>query len=491
CATILAGVILAAMGLCGLGSLIRYVPYPVTLGFTSGIAVVIAASQLQMFFGIDLGEDKLPGQFIAKMQVLFTHADSINWYACALAISTVVIIFLTDKWTKNRIPGSLLAVVLGTILVSAFHIPVDTIGQPVGKEPISLALSFPGFSFPNFDLTKIKLILSAALTIAMLGAIESLLSAVVADEMINTKHNSNTELIAQGIANIVTPFFGGIPSTGAIARTATNIRSGGRTPIAGIVHAVTLFLIVLYLGNYAAMIPMPVLAGILMVVAIRMSQYSLLLKMFLAPKSDIAVLWITLLLTVFFDLTIAIPVGLILASFLFMRRMEMLFVTGNITNRFFRVEEGFDSNESIFGSFPRNFGDIPEGMQAFDVRGPFFFGTVGKFQEAIDDQNVPVLILRMKHVPAMDVTGLNVLEDLLIRARLGNTVILFSSLQSQPLRVIRQFGLHKKIGEENIHKSVDDAVSHAIQIVKKSQQQNTDTTNKPEEMTNVFIQASS
>ena len=460
CATILAGFLLVLMGVTGMGTLIKYIPYPVTLGFTSGIAVVIAVSQIQMYFGIDLEGEKLPGELVDKLFVLARHFDTINWYACGLATLTVVIVFATPLFTA-RIPGSLVAVLLGTLLVYVLKLPVDTIGQPVGGEPISLDLGLPTLALPHFNWGNINAITRAAVTIALLGAIESLLSAVVADSMIGSRHRSNTELIAQGIANIVTPFFGGIPSTGAIARTATNIRNGGRTPVAGMIHALVLLLIVLCFGSYAAVIPLPVLAGILISVAINMSHYAVFVKMFRAPKSDVAVMLITFFLTVLLDLTIAIPVGLILASFLFMHRMEQIFTMGNISHRLFNISD-IDPGEDRAAL---QLFDVPEGVQAYDLSGPFFFGTIGKFQGAIDDSAVRVLVFRMRGVPAMDASGLNALEELLIRAQKGNTTILFSGIRSQPMSVIRKFGLLDRIGETNIHDTITEAIYHAAEIV--------------------------
>lgn len=462
CATMIAGVMLVFMGIAGMGNLIKYIPYPVTLGFTSGIAVVIAVSQLQMFLGISLQGDKMPGETLGKLYVLLKHLSTVNWYALGIGALTVAIVLLTPMLTR-RIPGSLIAVLFCTILVFVLKIPVDTIGMPLGGEPVSLQMSFPELSWPKFGSLDINAIFRAAFTIALLGAIESLLSAVVADGMLGTRHRSNTELIAQGIANIVTPLFGGIPATGAIARTATNIRNGGRTPVAGLVHAVVLLLIVLCFGSYAAMIPMPVLAGILLTVALNMSQYQVFLKMFRAPKSDIAVMLITFFLTVLLDLTIAIPVGLILASFLFMYRMEQIFVMGNISNRLHAVSDDDPSEDrSTLQLF-----DIPDGVQAYDISGPFFFGTASKFQGAIDNRNIRVIVLRMKSVPAMDVSGLHALEELLLRAEKGHTTILFSGLRPQPLRVIERFGLMDLIGEHNIHHTMVEAIHHAAEIVEE------------------------
>ncbi len=461
-ATFLAGILLILMGFFGMGTLIKYIPYPVTLGFTSGIAVVIAVSQLQMFFGIDLRGESLPGETLGKLKILLRHAETINWQAFALAGLSMLIVLVTP-WFSKRIPGALLAVIFGTLAVSLFGIPVDTIGKPLGGEPVSLQMGFPGISLPNFQGLDGNVVFRAAVTIAMLGAIESLLSAVVADSMIGSKHRSNTELIAQGIANTLTPLFGGIPATGAIARTAVNLRNGGRSPVAGMVHALVLLGIVLGFGKYAAMIPMPVLAGILIVVAINMSQYRVFLRLFRAPKSDVFVMICTFLLTVLLDLTIAIPVGLIIASFLFMHRMEQLFVMGHISNRLHAVgDEDLEEDRTVLQLF-----EIPDGVRAYNLKGPFFFGTTDKFQRAIDDVNIRVLVLRMRQVPSMDVSGLNALEELLLRAEKGNTTVLISGLRPQPLRVIERFGLMQEIGPENVHQTMVEAIRHAGEIVEE------------------------
>ncbi len=415
-ATILAGVMMVAMGLCGLGTLIKYIPYPVTLGFTAGIAVVIATSQIPQLFGFVLGEEKVPAKFIEKILFFSRHLDDVNLWALGLSVFSIAIILLTPRFTK-RIPGSLVAVLVVTILVAFFKIPVDTIGQTIGQPATPLEMGLPKFAFPVIDwasiLPNLTHVFSAAVAIAMLGSIESLLSAVVADGMIGTKHRSNTELVAQGIANVATPFFGGIPATGAIARTATNVRNGGRTPIAGLIHAAVLLLIVLCFGEYAAMIPLAALAGILITVALNMSEYRLFVKMIRrAPKSDVAVMLLTFFLTVFLDLTIAIPVGLILASFLFMRRMESTFGTGIVDSQLYRLGED-DPHEDPMAL---RLYDVPEGVHVYDISGPLFFGAAGKFQAAIEGEHCRVIVLRMRNVPVMDATGVNALEELLLHA---------------------------------------------------------------------------
>lgn len=466
-ATILAGLLLIVMGLCGMGTLIRYIPYPVTLGFTAGIAVVIATSQIPQIFGFALGDEKVPADFVDKIIFFVEHFDTVNIWALGLTLLSVTVIYTTPKFFK-RIPGSLIAVVLCTLLVFCFSIPVDTIGQTIGQKPTPLELGLPKFASPvsNWStvLPNLTNLFSAAFAIALLGAIESLLSAVVADGMTGTKHRSNTELVAQGIANVITPFLGGIPATGAIARTATNIRNGGRTPVAGIIHAVTLLGIVLCFGKYAAMIPLAALAGILITVSINMSEYRLFWKQIRrAPKSDIAVMLITFFLTVFLDLTIAIPVGLILASFLFMRRMEQEFGTGSVDNRLHTLCDD-DPHEDPMAL---RIYDVPDGVHVYDIHGPFFFGAAGKFQSAIEGKTSRVIILRMLHVPVLDATAVNTLEELLHRAEKDNTAVLFTGVRTQPMKVLRKYGLLEQIGKENIHETIVEALPHAAEIVQE------------------------
>ncbi|MDR0870415.1 MAG: STAS domain-containing protein [Planctomycetaceae bacterium] len=466
-ATVLAGIMLIAMGLCGMGTLIRYIPYPVTLGFTAGIAVVIAASQVPQMFGFFLGNEKVPAEFVDKIIFFGQHASAVNFWAFGVFLLSLTVIYITPKFTK-RVPGSLIAVLVCTVIVQVFQIPVDTIGRTVGKEPIPLELGFPRFSSPVTDwavlIPNLTSIFSAAFAIAMLGSIESLLSAVVADGMTGTKHRSNTELVAQGIANVMTPFFGGIPATGAIARTATNIRNGGRTPVAGIVHAFTLLFIVLCFGKYAAMIPLASLAGILITVSINMSEYRIFGKMLRrAPKSDIAVMLITFFLTVFLDLTIAIPVGLILASFLFMRRMEQEFGTNSADNQLASLSDD-DPHEDPMAL--RVF-EVPDGVHVYNIRGPFFFGAASKFQQAIEGAACRVIILRMLHVPILDATGVNAIEELLRRAEKDRTVILVSGIRPQPMKVLNKYGLLDRIGRVNIHATIVEALPHAAEIVQE------------------------
>ena len=467
-ATILAGIFLIVMGLSGIGTLIKYIPYPVMLGFTAGIAVVIASSQIPMLLGFSIGDEKVPAEFISKIIFFVQSMDSVNYWAMGISIVSIAIIFLTPLFT-NRVPGSLVAVIFCTVAVSLvpFQI-VDTIGHTIGKPATPLTLGFPKFVVPVYDwltvASDIHEIFRAALTIALLCSVESLLSATVADGMTGTRHRSNTELVAQGKANVVTPFFGGIPATGAIARTATNIRNGGRTPFAGIIHAITLLAIVLCFGKYAALIPNAVLGGILVMVAINMSEYQWFFKMIChAPKSDISVMLITFFLTVFLNLTIAIPVGLILASFLFVRRMEHEFATSSLDYHL-SVLSNDDPKEDpdILHVF-----EVPEGVHVYEINGPFFFGTATKFQRAIDEQTCRVIILRMRRVPMMDTSGVNAIDELLRRAEKNHMTVLFTGICPQPMKVMNKFGLFNRIGSQNIHSTIVEALLHAADIVQE------------------------
>ncbi|MGL6226111.1 MAG: SulP family inorganic anion transporter [Thermoguttaceae bacterium] len=461
-ATILAGLLLILMGLSGLGKLIKYIPYPVILGFTSGIAVCIAMSQVQPFLGLNLGGETVPPDFLHKIILFSGFLGTINLWSVGLAVLTLLIITCTPRISK-RIPGSLIAVLVCTLLVTFLNIPVDTIGQKVGEEAMSLQMSFPAFGVPQIDWSHFRDLFRAAIAIAILGAIESLLSAVVADGMTGMRHRSNTELVAQGIANVITPFFGGIPATGAIARTATNVKNGGRTPIAGLIHAVVLLGIVLCLGRYAAMIPLCTLAGILMVVSFNMSEHLHFRRMFNAPKSDLSIMLITFFLTVLLDLTTAIPVGLILASFLFMRHMEQMFRTGTVDHKLHSLFED-DPHEDPLAL--RLF-DVPDGVHIIEINGPFFFGAVSKFN-AVFDADIPrVLILRMKNVPVIDATGLHSLEEIVERAERIGAKVLITGIQQQPFCVLKRYGLLEKIGTGHLHPTIVDALPHAAEIIEE------------------------
>jgi len=452
--TVMAGVILVIMGFVKFGSIIKFIPHPVVVGFTSGIALIIFTSQIKDFFGLHIND--LPADFIDKIEVYASNFNSINFYSLLIGgVSLLILIF----WPKisHKVPGSLIVLIISTLAVTIFKLPVETIGSRFGE--ISSGISMPeGF---EINLSVIRDLIQPATTIAILAAIESLLSAVVADGMIGGKHRSNMELVAQGVANIVTPLFGGIPATGAIARTATNIKNGGRTPVAGITHSIVLLLIMLFFGQWAKLIPMPALAAILIIVAYNMSEWRTFRSLLKSPKSDVAVLLTTFFLTVIFDLTIAIEIGMILAVFLFMRRMAMVTNVGVITR------ELTDEVENVVDPMAIDKKNVPEGVEVFEINGPFFFGAVEKFKEAAEIIEKPpkVRIIRMRNVPAIDSTGLHVLEDVLMKSRKEGTEVIFSGVHAQPLMAFENSGLLKKIGEKNIHSNIDEALARAREIL--------------------------
>lgn len=453
-ATIMAGVILVIMGFARFGSVIKFIPHPVVVGFTSGIALLIFSTQIKDFFGLAI--DKVPSEFFDKWIDYSYNFSTINYFALGTAALTLFIIMIFPKIT-HKIPGSIVALLLTTAIVQIFHFPVETIGSKFGELPSAL----PSPVFPQIDFVTIKNLIGPATTIAILAAIESLLSAVVADGMIGGRHRSNMELVAQGVANIVTPLFGGIPATGAIARTATNIKNGGRTPVAGIVHALVLLLITLFFGQYAKLIPMATLAAILIIVAYNMSEWRSFVEIFKSPKSDIAVLLTTFGLTVVFDLTIAIQVGMVLAVFLFMRSMAMVTNVGIITR-----ELKDDDDESFDANAITN-KKVPDDVEVFEINGPFFFGAVSKFRDAMRFIERPpkVLIIRVRNVPAIDGTGIHALEEVYRESIKKGTQLLLSGVHTQPLMVLDQAGFLKVIGEENVLGNIDDSLDRAREIL--------------------------
>jgi SulP family sulfate permease len=454
-ATLLAGGLLVAMGLARLGTIIKYIPYPVTVGFTAGIALIILVGQVRDFFGLQM--EKVPAEFPEKIAAFSEHFGSMNPWAAVIAVVTVLIILFWPRLT-HRVPGSLVAILATTAAVQLLNIPIETIGSRFGEVPNTL----PAPHLPNISWELCKQMFSPALTIALLAGIESLLSAVVADGMTERRHRSNMELVAQGVANIASPIFGGIPATGAIARTATNVKNGGRTPIAGIVHAVTLMLIMLFFGKWAALIPMATLAGILAIVAWNMSETHLFIKMFRGPKSDIMVLVSTFLLTVLVDLTVAIQVGVVLAALLFMRRMADVTQVGYVTHM---VNEDEEENPDDPLSLSRR--KVPAGVEVFEVSGPFFFGAADKFKNAIRavEGKPRILILRMRHVLSLDATALQALETVYTRTRREHTTLILSGVHAQPLIVLERSGLLDKIGEDNVHDNIDDALNRARKLL--------------------------
>ncbi len=453
-ATLMAGILLILMGLARLGEVIKFIPYPVTVGFTSGIALIIFITQIRDFLGLAI---TLPDHFIDKVGMYLIHSPDLNLSALGIGILTIVILLYWPIIT-HRVPSPLLAIIVTTIIVHMFHLPVETIGTRFGSVPNSL----PVPHLPPINLDLLIKMSSPALTIALLAGIESLLSAVVADGMTGRRHRSNMELVAQGIANIVSPLFSGIPATGAIARTATNIKSGGTTPIAGIVHAFTLLLIFLFFGHWAELIPMATLAGILIIVAYNMSEWHLFSRLLIrSPKSDVIVLLITFGLTVLVDLTVAIEVGMILAAFLFMRRMIAVTQVSHVTNSLTEEEDPNDPN-AISGQ------KIPPGVEIFEINGPFFFGATDKFNDTLKEiKKIPkVLILGMRHVPAMDATGLRALEDVVEKSQKDGIKVILFGVNDQPLKVLNTAQLIDKIGKENIQKTLPQAINRAETLIK-------------------------
>jgi len=456
-ATLMAGFLLILMGLARFGDVIKFIPYPVTVGFTGGIALIIFASQIRDFGGLKGGA--VPAEFIEKIRYYAEHINTLDLHAIGIGLLTLLVIVYWPRVTR-RVPGSFVAIILTTLIVQIFHLPVETIGSRFGGVPNTLPMPH----LPNISLDLITKMSSPALTIAVLAGIESLLSAVVADGMTGNRHRSNMELIAQGAANIVSPIMGGIPATGAIARTATNIKNGGRTPFAGIIHALTLLLILVFFGPWASMIPMAALAGILISVAYNMSEWHLFVKIFKCPKSDIIVLLTTFLLTVFVDLTVAIKFGIVLAALLFMRRMaektEVRYITDSLADEE-EDEDDIVDQERIAQK------DIPEGVEVFEINGPFFFGAADKFKDTIRglEKKPKVLILRMRHVPTIDATGLSALENIFGLSRQDGTRIVISGLQPRPLEKIERAGLLKYIEDKNIQPGIDDALDRARQML--------------------------
>ncbi|HJS42483.1 MAG TPA: sulfate permease [Gemmatimonadales bacterium] len=450
-ATLMAGAILIVMGVVRLGAAIKFIPYPVTIGFTSGIALIIFSSQVKDLLGLEMGV--VPAEFLAKWDA-YAHAfDSANPWALLVATLAFAIILVWPK-IERRIPGPFVALIVTTALVQVLHLPVETIGGRFGE----IHAGLPQPALPPITLSLLGALAGPAFTIAMLAAIESLLSAVVADGMIGGRHRSNMELVAQGVANTVSPIFGGMPATGAIARTATNVKNGGGTPIAGITHAVTLLLITLFFGRWAGLIPLATLAAILVVVAFHMSEWRTFVSEFRAPKSDVAVLLATFLLTVLVDLTVAIEVGMVLAAFLFMRRMAEVTNIKVLTHEF---EDPTDDFEHDPNAVRRRV--VPEGVQVYEITGPFFFGAAEMFKDRVTRiaGKPKVLILRMRHVLAIDSTGLHALRDVVRRSRREGTLVILSDVHAQPVVALERSGTYDELGEENVHGNIDDALNRA------------------------------
>ncbi len=456
-ATFIAGVMLIIMGLARLGSVIKFIPHPLIIGFTSGIALIIFSSQMKDFFGLKMGA--VPADFTDKWISYVQHAASVNIYAIVIAVVTVAVIQLWPRVT-HKIPGSLVAILLTTTAMQLLHLPVETIGSKFGSIPSSL----PRPVVPHIDFATIKNLIQPAFTIALLGGIESLLSAVVADGMIGGNHKSNMELVAQGTANIFSSIFGGIPATGAIARTATNVKNGGRTPVAGMVHAITLLLIMLFIGKWAALIPMATLAGILVVVAYNMSEWGSFLSVFKGPKSDVAVLLTTFLLTVLVDLTVAIEIGMVLAAFLFMRNM----IKASDVSVFAGGEDGGAGSGTDKQSLD-NF-TLPQHTEVFEITGPLFFGAAYKFKDAMRfiEKAPKVLIVRMRRVPVIDATGIRTLKEVYKEsAHRGTKLILSEVLSEQVLEELKDSRLLFTIGKANVTDTFEKALERSRVVIKE------------------------
>jgi SulP family sulfate permease len=449
-ATFIAGVLLTIMGITRLGSVIKFIPYPLIVGFTTGIAVIIFSSQVKDFLGLKMGS--VPADFMSKWLAYGHHFNSINLYAAAIAAFTLLMVLWWPKVT-HKIPGSLLAIVITTLAVRFLHLPVETIGSRFG----AISSSLPHPVIPHINFAVLQQLIRPAFTIAMLGSIESLLSAVVADGMIGGNHRSNTELIAQGIANMCSSIFGGIPVTGAIARTATNIKNGGRTPVAGIIHAITLLIIMLFVGQWAALIPMATLGGILVIVAWNMSEVHSFLFVLKGSKSDATVLLATFFLTVFVDLTVAIEIGMILAAFLFMRKMMQ---TSSVQQTGALADEKTDDLSN---------GDaLPEGVDVFEINGPLFFGAAYKFRDTMKLIESParVLIIRMDHVPVIDATGIRVLKDVYDELNKKGSKMILSEISSEQVTdELQKARLLFRIGKGNITASFENALKRANEIL--------------------------
>jgi SulP family sulfate permease len=473
-ATVLAGVMLILLGVFKLGGLVKFIPYTIVTGFTAGIAVTIATGQIGDFFGMHpdftngitvLGTEyqKMPGTFVGKIGVYAQSLSSIDIYSTVMAVVCLVVIFLWPKVTK-KIPGSLVVIVLATIasvaLSSAFGIKVDTIGKFVdGSAHYTIPRGLPTPQLPDFSINTLRTVFPTAISIAVLAAIESLLSAVVADGMIGSKHDSNNELIGQGIANIFSPLFGGLPATGAIARTATNINNGGRTPVAGIVHAVILLLIMLCFGKYVEYVPMPALAAVLMSVAWNMAGIPAIKALSKGQKSDVAVLAVTFLVTVFVDLTYAIGVGLIMAAFFFIKKIIELseVQSGNKT-----VVTG------ILGDGHTEQIELPKGVMVYEIEGSLFFGTVRKFEYALEraGSDCKVLILRMRNTIYLDAGGIKALEQALQLSEKNKFTIVISGIHTQPYMLLEKTGMADRLGRENIFDNINGALERANELVK-------------------------
>jgi len=452
--TVMAGVILVIMGLTGMGAAVKYIPRPIVIGFTNGIAILIASTQVKDFFGLKL--EKVPGVFWSRIEALLQNLHTFSLEAAGLAAGTILII-LVCRGLSNRIPGAIVALVLGTLAVWIFKLPVETIGTRFNGIPSGL----PHLHIPVFRTDLIHGLLGPAMTVAMLGAIESLMSAVVSDRMSNDRHNPNVELVAQGVANVVSPMFGGLPATGAIARTATNIRAGAKTPVAGMIHALTLLAILLFFSKLVSFVPMAVLAGILMVVSYNMGEWLEIPSLLKLTKTDVSVWLVTFALTVFADLTVAVQAGMILAALLFISRVAATTTVSQVTDDY--VEDG---RVHILQDK-----DIPYYATIFRIHGPFLFGATDKIDVVTENLHKlpPVVILRLRNMTALDATGLFALEEVARTLKKSGRALILCGAREQPLRLIQQTEFEELVGPENICDNVQDALNRAEEAFERLQ----------------------
>jgi SulP family sulfate permease len=446
---LMAGVLLLIMGFTGLGAAVKFIPRPVTIGFTNGIALLIASTQIKDFLG--LKTPAVPSDFLARIRLLIRYAGTTRWQTVAVAATSLAIILFWPRVTK-RLPGSIIALFLSTAAVAAFHLPIETIGSKFGGIP----QGFPHFVLPNFQTAHILPLLPSAFTVALLAAVESLLSAVVADGMSGDHHNSNVELVAQGVANIASPLFGGIPATGAIARTATNIRSGALTPVAGMVHALTLLAILLVAAPLARFVPLATLAAVLFVVSYNMGEWREIGTILRMSKTDIAVWLTTFALTVFADLTVAVGVGMTLAALLYIYRIAETTTVATVTPEYLEDGQAHILQDK----------DIPSNVTILRIHGPFLFGTTDKLADATKNlsQFGDVVILRLRNMTALDATGIHALEKLSDRLRKAGKTLLLCGARDQPSRLITQSDFRKHVGDQNVLPHVQAALARAREI---------------------------
>lgn len=449
-ATILAGIILILMAICHFGTLIKYIPYTITTGFTCGIAVTLFIGQLKDFFGLQM--DSVPSEMVEKVIAYVQHFNTLNAASTLIGILAILIMQFWPKISR-KIPGSLIAILITTLLVYYFKYPVDTIGSVYGQ----LDSSFPVPHMPDVSFQLVQQMISPAFTIAILAGIESLLSAVVSDGMIGDTHKSNAELMGQGLGNVFSGIFGGIPATGAIARTAANVRNGGRTPIAGIVHCLTLTVILVSLMPLAALIPMTTLAAVLLVVAANMADWSSFFRLCkTAPRSDVLVLVTTFFLTVVFDLVVAIEVGVVLGSLLFMKRMTE---TADVKAWKYTDDQNVSKEEA------EAFIDIPHSIRVFEISGPLFFAVANKTLRIETDRDTKVIIIRMRSVPAIDANAMKILHDMVCDAKKRDITMVFSHVNAQPMNVMKRDGLIELAGKENFRTNIVDAINYAKTLI--------------------------